>query len=221
MSDFTLPVRSCGPNEQNFHLMLKYRILRVSLFWIRANSMLIIQSTEDVAAFNINLKRCKTVEVLALYLPQSLISLSHRIDIHNELLKHFEFCHSSILLKLCKDTVLYRSTYWDEDNSHSIRTTFDSFKQVFLQIALLFLGSRLPWLQFLATGDIQWWLRCETFLCPGLVKSSDLWKCQTFWLLCSFISRATGAPSNKLHIKPFIVLILYFMTFIHLDSSFW
>lgn len=59
----------------------------------------------------------------------------------------------------------------------------------------------------------------KMYLCPGLVNISDLWMCQTFWILCSFTSRAKGASSNKLHIKPFIVLILYFMTFIHYDSS--
>lgn len=36
-----------------------------------------------------------------------------------------------------------------------------------------------------------------------------------FWIVCTFISCAKGALSNKLHIKEFIVFILFFNTFIH------
>lgn len=96
----------------------------------------------------------------------------------------------------------YGSAYSDEYYSHSIRTIFPtSFKQMFLQIALVCFSSRaMPaffWHWKTYSNDYA----VKLYLCPGLVKASDLWMCQMFWILWSFISCAKGAPSNKLHIK--------------------
>lgn len=55
----------------------------------------------------------------------------------------------------------------------------------------------------------------KLYLHPGPVKAGDLWTCRAFWILCNLISRAKGASSSKLHIKPFIILILYSVTFTH------
>lgn len=103
----------------------------------------------------------------------------------------------SILLKRCKDSMHYGAAYWDEYYSHSVRIIIQHLlSRCFQNCAGLFLRPWGPWLHFWRWKTYSDDYAVKLYLCPGPVKGSDLWICQTFWILRSFIPRAKGCTQQ-------------------------